>query len=154
MKNLNPSEFLDEFDSKLTGQGKMLRNFMDLVEIMLLFIKATRQGIWDLHLTSLEMFVKYFFAYDQINYSRFTSVYLSEMFTLKSQDQQSWEFLESGKFSVNKSQVPFCALGTDHALEQENRKMKILVGICGIANLKNTLENYFFYSPLLGNISE
>ena len=98
MKNLNPYEFLDEFDSKVTGQGKMLRNFMDLVEIMLLFIKATRQGIWDLHLTSLEMFVKYFFAYDQINYGRFTPAYLYEMFALKSQDQQSWEFLESGKF--------------------------------------------------------
>ena len=27
MTNLNLSEFLDEFDSKLTGQGKMLRNY-------------------------------------------------------------------------------------------------------------------------------
>ena len=49
------------------------------------------------------------------------------MFDLKSQDQQ---FLESGSFSVNKSQVPFCVLGTDHALEQENRKMEFLWGIC------------------------
>ena len=146
--NFNLSKLLDEFDSKLTGQGKMLHNFMNLVEIMLLFIKATWQGIWDLHLTSLEMFVKYFFA------ARFTPVYLSEMFALKSQDQQSWEFLESGNFSVNKPQVPFCALGTNHALEQENRKMKVLGGICGIANCKNTLENYFLLSPLLGNISE
>ena len=55
---------------------------------------------------------------------------------------------------MNKSQVPFCALGTNHALEQENRKMKVLGGICGIANCKNTLENYFLLSPLLGNISE
>ena len=76
------------------------------------------------------------------------------MFALKSQDQQSWGFLESGNFSVNKSQAPFCALETDHALEQENRKMKVLWGNCGIANRKNTLENYFLLSPLLGNISE
>ena len=129
MANLNLSEFLDEFDSKLTGQGKMLRNFMNLVEIMLLLIRATRQGIWDLHLTSLEMSFKYFFAYDQINYARFTPVYLSEMFSLKRRDQQTLEFLVAGNFSVNKSQVPFCALGTDHALEQENRKMKVLGGI-------------------------
>ena len=86
--------------------SNLLRNFMNLVEIMLVFIRATWQGIWDLHLTLLEMFVKYFFAYDQINYARFAPVYLSEMFALKSQDQQSWEFLESGNFSVNKSQVP------------------------------------------------
>ena len=76
------------------------------------------------------------------------------MFTLKSQDQQSWEFSESRNFSVNKSQVPFCALETDHALEQDNRKMKVPWGICGIENRKNTLENYFLLSPLLGNISE
>ena len=43
MTNLNLSEFLDEFDSKLTGQGKMLRNFMNLVEIMLFLIIATQQ---------------------------------------------------------------------------------------------------------------
>ena len=76
------------------------------------------------------------------------------MLALKSQDQQSWEFFELGNFSVNKSQVPFCALGTDHTLEQENRKMKVLGGTCGIANRKNTLENYFLLSPLLGNILE
>ena len=51
MTNLNLFEFLDEFDSKLTDQGIILRNFMNLVEIMLLFIRATREGI----LTSLEM---------------------------------------------------------------------------------------------------
>ena len=38
MTNLNLFEFLDEFDSELTGLGKMLRNFINLVEIMLLFI--------------------------------------------------------------------------------------------------------------------
>ena len=57
MTNLNLSEFLDEFDSKLTDQGIILRNFMSLVEIMLLFIRATREGIRDLQLTSLEMFL-------------------------------------------------------------------------------------------------
>ena len=55
MTNLNLFEFLDEFDSKLTDQGIILRNFMNLVEIMLLFIRATREGIRDLQLTSLEM---------------------------------------------------------------------------------------------------
>ena len=57
MTNLNLSEFLDEFDSKLTDQGIILRNFMNLVEIMLLFIRATREGIRDLQITSLEMFL-------------------------------------------------------------------------------------------------
>ena len=43
-------------------------------------------------------------------------------------------FLE---FSVNKSNVLFSAIGADHALEQENRAVKILGGIKGIANSQN-----------------
>ena len=53
-----------------------------------------------------------------------------------------------------KSQEPFFALGTDHALEQENRKIKVFGGICVIANCKNTLENYSLFSLLFGNASE
>ena len=92
MANLNLSDFLEEFDCKLTGQRKMLRNFMNLVEIMLLFIRAIRQEIWDLQLESLEMLVKSFFAYDQTNNARFTPVKLSEMFALKSQDNNRGSF--------------------------------------------------------------
>ena len=43
-------------------------------------------------------------------------------------------FLE---FSVNKSDVPFWAIGADHALEQENRAVKGLGGIKRIANSLN-----------------
>ena len=53
-----------------------------------------------------------------------------------------------------KSQEPFFALGTDHALEQENRKIKVFGGICVTANCKNTLENYSLFSLLFGNASE
>ena len=126
---------------------------MDLVEIMILFIRATRQGLCELHLASLEKFTKYFFAYNQINYARLSPVYLSEMYALKSNDVKTWQFL-SGHFSVNKSHVPFCALGTDHALEQENKKMEVIGGISGITNKQNTLQNYFLVSPILNNISE
>ena len=43
-------------------------------------------------------------------------------------------FLE---FSVNKSNVLFSAIGADHSLDQENRAVKILGGIKGIANSQN-----------------
>ena len=39
-------------------------------------------------------------------------------------------------------------------MEQENRKITVPGGICGIANRKNTLENFFLLSPLFGNISQ
>ena len=46
-------------------------------------------------------------------------------------------------FSVNKFSVPFSAIGADHGLEQQNRVMKVLGGIKGIANSQTALDEYF-----------
>ena len=43
--------------------------FIDMVEILLLFIRADREGVWDLHLDALSEMLAYFFAYDRINYA-------------------------------------------------------------------------------------
>ena len=32
----------------------------------------------------------------------------------------------NGYFSINKASVPFTAIGADHAVEHENRTMKVL----------------------------
>ena len=53
------------------------------------------------------------------------------MYKLRVEDEKTWNFLNEGNFSVNKSDVPFCAIGADHALEQENRRMKVLGGYKG-----------------------
>lgn len=47
-----------------------------------------------------------FFAFNMLNYARLTPVYLSQIIELKEKDPQSWEFLQRGNFSVNKSAVP------------------------------------------------
>ena len=53
------------------------------------------------------------------------------------------EFFQDGHFSMNKSSVLSLALGKDHALEQEYKKMKILGGITSIANTLNHTEQPF-----------
>ena len=55
-------------------------------------------------------------------------------------------FLKSGNFCV-KLHIAFCALGTDHALEQENKKVKVLGGVSGIAN-KTTMDSYFIAAQI------
>ena len=47
----------------------------------------------------------------------------------------------NGYFSINKASVPFTAIGADHTVEHENRTMKVLGGIKGIANGIKNLEN-------------
>ena len=55
-----------------------------------------------------------------LNYARMSPVYLSQMRQMKDHDP-TWDLFESGNFSVNKSSVPFTAIGADHGIEQENR---------------------------------
>ena len=69
-----------------------------------------------------------------LNYARLTPVYLSQMYQLRIDDPIIWNRFVEGEFSVNKSNVPFSAIGADHALEHENRAVEVLGGIKGIPN--------------------
>ena len=53
----------------------------------------------------------------------------------------------TGDFSVNKTSVPFTAIGADHAIEHENRTMKVLHGIKGIVNNINKFDKYLIIAP-------
>ena len=63
---------LHEFNNSLQNQALFLYNYMSMFESLLLFIRASRQSLWKLHLESLNNFTKYFFAHDQLNYARLT----------------------------------------------------------------------------------
>ena len=143
LQSLNFQEIQNNFDASLNHEAQFLRIFMRMFEYLLLFIRATRQQMWELHLASLHELVKYFFAFDMQNYARLTPVYLAEMFLLKETDPCIWNYFDKGYFCVNKSTVPHSAIGADHAIEHENRAMKVLGGIKGIANNRLALEQYF-----------
>ena len=50
-----------------------------MVQGFLLFLRATREGDWKLHLASLFQILPWFFAYDRVNYARYLPAYVSEM---------------------------------------------------------------------------
>ena len=62
------------------------------------------------------------------------SCLFSTMYELKDKDKNIWALLDAGEFSVNNSGIPFTAIGSDHDIEQENRALKVIGGIKGIAN--------------------
>ena len=97
-----------------------------------MFQQTTRQLHWEVHL--LEEFAKYFFAFYQINNARLAPVCISEMQALKENEPNTWHFLKEGNFSDHKSGIPFAAIGADHGLKQQNKTMKVIGGIQGIAN--------------------
>ena len=122
LQSLNFQEIQNNFDASLNHEAQFLRIFMRMFEYLLLFIRATRQQMWELHLASLHELVKYFFAFDMQNYARLTPVYLAEMFSLKETDPCKWNYFDKGYFCVNKSTVPHSAIGDDHAI-----RMKIVL---------------------------
>ena len=94
----------------------------------------------------------FFFALDMINYARMTPVYLSQMYSHKEKDPQTWEFLPDGEFPVNKSKVPFSSIKSDDGTEQQNRALKVTGGIRGIAHFQQTFDECFLTSAEMGNI--
>ena len=110
---------------------------------VLLFIRASRQQCWELHLEALNAMVPYFFPFDMLNYARLTHVYLSKMIEFKKKDQETWGVLQRGNFNVNKLPEPFSAIGADHGLEQQNSALKVLGGIKGIGNSQTALDEFF-----------
>ena len=139
----------DMFDKSLTNQEKHFRNFMKVFELLLLFTRAARQQLWELYLSTLHELAKYFFAY-MFNYAQMTPVYLSQMNLKK--DSETWEFFMNGYFSINKTSVPFTAIEANYAIKHENRTMKVLGGIKGIANDINKLGKYFTIAQEINQI--
>ena len=151
LQSISFPQMQENFDLQLKHQAKFLRNFMTMFEKLLLFIRATRRGLWHLHLQSLHEMSSYFFAFDLQNYSRLTPVYLSQMCELQISDPQTWSFLQRN-FVVNKTHIPFSAIGTDHAIEHENRVMKVIGGIKGIANQSSALEKHFLVASDMNKV--
>ena len=62
---------------------------------------ASRQCFWTLRLYSLDNFVKYFFAHDQLIYERMTPVYVVTIAVLESEGVLTWNYIKQN-FSISK----------------------------------------------------
>ena len=152
MKSINFSILQDDFDKSLDNQAKFYLIYMNLFERILLFIRATREESWELHLRSLHKLCPSFFSFDMIKYARMTPVYLSQMMDLKENDEKTWIMMMEGGFCVGKSKFPFTSIGADHGIEQENRSIKVMGGIKGISNSSINLDEYFLSTAEISNI--
>ena len=131
-----------------------MRQYMQIILDMLLFIRAVQTADWLLHLEVLENFTKYFFARDKLNYAHMMPLYLAEMDSLKMNDLDILQEFLQGNWVVNKNEeVPFCAIGADHALEHINRAMKVSGGFVGITLNASVHTKFFLITPELATLS-
>ena len=85
---------LIRISNEVTGQAKFYLNFMKMYELLLLFTRVTRQSLWDLHLTSLEAIIPYFFVHDLQNYARLILMYIAQMWNIKFMKKGHGNFLK------------------------------------------------------------
>jgi hypothetical protein len=67
--------------------------YIEMVQLLLLFIRATRTSDWNLHLSTLRTMIPWFFVTDRVNYSRYTPCYWLEMSLLEHTHPCEYEYI-------------------------------------------------------------
>ena len=141
------TSLLEAFRSEGREKSKAFRfweDYVNMVLVLLQFIKAERTGNWKLHLTATAAMVPHFFAMDRINYARWLPVYLSDMNMLETSHPEVYKEFINGNHSVSHSKEPFAQVWTDMALEQSiNLDSKSKGGIVGMSTKEDAVDRWF-----------
>ncbi len=108
--------------------------YLEIVSILLQFIRAERVGDWVLHLQSFTDMLAYMAGYDHVNYTRSGIIYLIDMMQLEHQRciRNIWQ-----ASLVTFSEGKFNQVTTD--LERINRTCKVGGGMIGITRMQTAL---------------
>jgi hypothetical protein len=110
---------------------------LEALQILLLNVRAEREGNWGLHLQAIGAMVPYFFAANRQNYARWTPVYILDMLNLPQEVQNAFE---CGQFAV--PQIPGCFNGIwsdGHRKKHVIRDSKSSSGIVALTRKKPVL---------------
>lgn len=119
-------------------------SYIEMIMLLLRFIRATRIGCWDLHLLSVREMLPWMFAYDRTNYARYLTLYWCEMTVLPESHPQAFRALEQGQFAVQRSRGgTFSQVPVDQTIEQTlNRDTKTKGGIIGISLNRGAVQRW------------
>ena len=119
-------------------------SYIDMVQCLLLFLRATREGDWKLHLASLRQILPWFFAYDRVNYARYLPAFISEMDNLSITHPAISDSFLAGDFVVQRQdRYGFAQIACDIAIEQTcNRDSKTKGGMKGLTLKKGAVNRW------------
>lgn len=123
-------------DFRSKDNGPMFRfwtNYLEMVEVLLAFIRASRTGNWELHVLCFCKMLTWLFAYDHVNYARYGTHYYVTMKELQHTHPSINESLREGYFGEQRSITnSFGKIPEDQTIEETiNRQSKIPGGIVG-----------------------
>lgn len=120
-------------------------SYIDMIELLLHMIRASREGNWELHLSCVHQMLPWCFAYNAINYSRYMSVYYGDMMNLPNDHPEVHEFMQNGGFSVQMSKDnTFGRIPVDQTLEETvNKDTQTPGGTKGFSLNPGAVERYY-----------
>ncbi len=92
--------------------------------ILLLYIRAIREGNFQLYIESLSKIIPWMFALNHTHYSRWLPVHIRDMLSLSEKHPEILEEFRAGKFVVHKTSSKFSAMAIDQCHKQNNATVK------------------------------
>ena len=139
--------------SELCPQFKYWATVLDLEILLLQFVKATREGNFQVYLQVLGKVLPWFFAMNLSNYSRWLPVHVRDLLRLeKTHPTLFTEFSAHGKFVVQKSQHRFSMMSLDQNHEQENEMIKGDGGAVGLTECPTALRRWMIAGPEIARL--
>jgi len=114
---------------------------------VMIFVRAIREGDFQLYVEALTKIVPWFFALDHTHYARWIPVHLRDMVSLKECHPDVYAEFLKGKFVVKKSKHAFSAIAIDQAHEQNNASVKGDGGAVGLTENPAALHHWMVSGP-------
>ena len=121
---------------------------------IMIYVRAIREGNFQLYVQALSKIVPWFFALDHTHYARWIPVHLRDLVSLKECHPNIYAEFEKGNFTVRKSGRAFSAIAIDQAHEQNNAYVKGDGGAVGLTENPAALCRWMASGPEMARLIE
>ena len=138
----------NKYNESTSKMGRYWLSYIEMVSLLLRFVRSMREGDWSLHLACIRDMVPWMFAYDRTNYSRYLPVYWCDVMSLEEKHPAAHEALQACEFVVQRStSSSFSQVAVDQTIEQTiNRDTKSKDGIVGFSLNKGAVQRWLLTS--------
>ena len=98
--------------------AKLWIQYMEMIDILKMYLKAERLGNWELHLKATAEMLPYFAASGHNNYLKSSYIYLQQMQKLAETNPAVYHSFSKGLFVVCRSDREWGGIPTDQIIEQ------------------------------------
>ena len=120
-------------------------SYIQLVDVLLALIRASREGNWHLHLHAIREMIPWCFAYDKVNYARYLSAYYAQMISLEKEHPNVYQQFMDGHFTVQLGdERSFSRIPVDQATEVTVNKDTKTPGGVTKYSLKTSAVNRYY----------